>query len=104
MHCKPDYKCCDKFDGSYDEVKQNHGIHYAKAVCKYCHHFIKWLPDPKITKMVENRDKEIRKYIEMETVEDKYKTVLTTLIGIRFLTPKQNNFYEYIKSKASIAN
>lgn len=105
MHCNPGYKCCDQYDGETVLIKCKEGNkHYGKLCCIHCLHFVKFAPNPNITKRCEERDKEINKYIASDLIEDKYKKVLKTFIGIRFLTPKQNNFYEYIKSMASIGN
>ena len=99
MHTKAGYKCCDKYTGETDEVKTISGKHYAKAICKYCHHFLKWLPNPNITEEVKKRNETIDKCISNEKITEKQKTFLEDIKKSRFLTPKQLSYLNSIYVK-----
>jgi hypothetical protein len=99
MYTKKGYKCCDKYDGQTNTIIQESGKHYAKAVCKYCNHFLKWLPNPNITDDVKKRNVKINKYIQCDILNEKQKKFLEDIQIKRFLTPKQSEYLQSIKIK-----
>jgi hypothetical protein len=92
MRISKNWKCCDKM-GETEEVITNKGIHYAKLICSNCHHFLKWIPDPKITK--ENNDRNIKIDITLSkysNIPEKQIKFLNDIKQKRFLTPSQFNY------------
>lgn len=100
MRTNKDWKCCDKSNGEQTIIEMPKGIHYAKAICKHCGHFIKWLPNPNITKVCEERNTKIDKIILCNpNMDDRKKSFLISLKSIRFPTLKQLSFYNDIENK-----
>ena len=101
MRTSENYKCCKNYDGTLDEVKQTNGLHYAKAVCIHCKHFIKWLPNPNITKRIEERNKEIDKLLSenSDNLTEKQKNFLQDIKIKRFPTLKQQQYLEGLTTK-----
>jgi hypothetical protein len=103
MYTKKDWKCCSKSNGETEEVKMLKGLHYAKAVCKHCKHFIKWLQDPKITKECDNRKKKIETLLDehFDDLTEKQTQFLNSVKERRFLTPSQ---YRYLMGLFELSN
>jgi hypothetical protein len=99
MYTKIDWKCCDENDGTTEEVLTLKGIHYAKLVCAHCKHFIKWLPNPNITKAVEERATHIDQMLTHTLWTDKQRGFLTQIKTKRFLSPPQETFYRGLCQK-----
>ena len=92
------FKCCDKFDGSFDSVKMEHGIHYSKRVCAYCKHFLEWEKNPNITEDVKKRNEIINTLLSKinelnDKTTNKRKSFLQGILNKRFLTPSQFNYF-----------
>ena len=93
MYTKKDWKCCDEFDNTTEDVIMDNGKHYAKQVCAHCKHYIKWLPNPNITKETEDRNKKIDITISNPKITPKMKEFMISIKTKRFLTPKQLNYF-----------
>jgi len=94
-------QCCYEYDGEIEVVKMESGKHYGKETCKYCHKFIKWAKNPKITAENNERNLLIDKIIQKE-IPDKIKNFLINIKDSRFLTPPQNNYYKTVMAKYNI--
>ena len=104
MYTKEGWKCCEESDGTTEEVLTNKGLHYAKLVCAHCKHFIKWLPNPNITKAVDERTLIIDQMLLDSILNDVQKGFLTQIRTRRFLTPKQDTFYQGLCKKVNKKN
>lgn len=101
MHKTASWKCCDSFDGSYESVEMPPQFkHYAKATCKYCNHFIKWLPNPKTLEIVEKYKSKISK---LETVIDQLpsyeQAFCKDMKDKKKFTPKQMDYINSMYDK-----
>jgi hypothetical protein len=101
MHCGANFKCCDEFDGEYTEVKTegDKAVHYAKAVCKYCGHFIKWLPTPENIDRTVKRRQTIKKILALPEVQSAHREFLLSINELRKLSPKQTTYYDDLVKK-----
>lgn len=94
-------QCCDEYDGKCLTIIMREGKHYAKKVCEKCHSFLAWLPNPNITKEVDERDKKIEELITSghKFITPKRIAFLEGIKGVRFITPRQLLVYNNIISK-----
>ena len=104
MYTKKGYKCCAEFDGTTTDVVMPSGKHYAKQTCSKCGHFLKWLPNPKITEECNERIKKIDEIIKKhgEALGEKKIKFLEGVKSIRFLTPRQFEYLQLITSKFTL--
>ena len=91
----PNKPCCDKYDGETMTILMDHGKQYAKAVCAHCKHWIKWLPNPRITKECDERSEHIDKVLSKYSMEitPKRKAFFEAVKNTRFITPRQHIYY-----------
>lgn len=99
MHCNKGWKCCSQMDGTYKIILMPQPFaHYGKKVCAHCGHYMSWIPDPKITKQVEERNIEIDRLLAIPAINEneKVKEFLTSIRDKRFITPRQRMYYENV--------
>lgn len=101
MHAKPEWKCCEVNGKETEEVKVEGMKHYAKLVCKGCKHFIKWLPDPRISRIVDARNAQIELFMSKHGNElNAHMTAfLNGIKTTRFLTARQQTYLKEIFGK-----
>jgi hypothetical protein len=90
--------CCSKYDGSYEEIMtEKPNKQYSFAICTHCKHFLKWLPNPTITKGHNDRIEMINEIIKNHSNLLSSRTInfLADIKKERYLTPKQ---FEYLYS------
>ena len=106
MYTKKDWKCCKQSNGETTEIKMNKGVQYAKSVCKHCNHFLKWLPNPKITKECELRNHHIDNMIQQYSSEmsEKRLNFLKSIKSKRFLAPSQYTYLQVLFELYKVKN
>lgn len=101
MFVKKGWKCCDQYDGSFTAIEMPPEFkHHSKAVCKYCNHFMKWLPNPKTLELMEihqNKLRDLEKHIELLSSYE--ATFIGDMKNRKKMTPKQIAFLEALYEK-----
>jgi hypothetical protein len=73
----------------------NGSIHWGKSVCSECNKWLSWVKNPNITKIAEERDLTITNIINNNSnLAPKHLSYLYSIKGKRFITPKQQKYYE----------
>ena len=101
MHIKKDWKCCEKSDGSTISVEMPEGFkHHSKAVCAYCNHFVRWLPNPQL--ILEQQQNQA-KILELKEHNDDLcsfdRIFLNEMDNRKKLSSKQKSYLDKIYSE-----
>jgi hypothetical protein len=108
MRTKPDWRCCDKYNGELVEViLQPKGgslapvpRNYSKQTCAHCGHFIRWSCNPKTLQMIEDRKALIAKLEPYkEKMTPKAKKFIEGIKDNRFISPHQHHYLLSLKDK-----
>lgn len=97
MRTNENWKCCDKYDGLLETIETPNNKQYGKAVCIYCRHFIKFVPNPNLKYhhdlLEQLTDEAIWK--KLEPIEQNF---VTKCKNHAVLTPKQINYLKLLHS------
>lgn len=106
MHTKKDWKCCPDYDGSFEVVNNPPTfMHQRKAVCKYCKHFLHWLPNEKtIQDQKKWRDQVDQLLHSKRQLLDYDRNFLEELQYKEKLTPHQWGYLQDLVQRASLPN
>ena len=105
MFTKQGWKCCDSFDGSSSVVEMPPNFkHFAKSTCKFCGHFLKWLPNPKTAEQMRiylGQIEFIKEHAQqyLSTYED---TFITDIANRKKLSPKQISYLKSIYDRFEV--
>ena len=70
--------------------------HYGRLSCGDCHTWIKWLPDPRITKLAKDRSEFIIGLLGYSSLSPWERNFLSSIKEERHLTPKQSLQFDKI--------
>jgi hypothetical protein len=95
MHKGKDWKCCEKYDETYKVIVMPLEFkHHSKAVCAYCEHFMKWLPNPKTIQEQEERQRKVKRLMECTNLSEYDQHFLKDMSTHIKMTPKQVAYLE----------
>jgi len=101
MHKNPDWKCCDKYDGSTEEVLMHCGKQYSKIVCRYCKHYIRFGKNPEIENKFQQRNDKINQILVKykEELSDKVVDFLSNIKQKKYPTIGQIKYLNDVFEK-----
>ncbi|MGB6300799.1 MAG: hypothetical protein WBF90_32130 [Rivularia sp. (in: cyanobacteria)] len=90
-------KICPKCDSSnLTEVIHPDQKHYGRLICHDCKNFIKWLPDPAITLLIDQRNRYIDGLLGYSGISSWERTFLRNIKESRWLSDRQQQKFDQI--------